>query len=152
MSLIFLSAALSVLVGFILILPAFFFSGGERADLPVLVDVRVLGGRPLSRREVFLTSLLLHLLISALAGGIYALLAEEGVLFFTQDPYTLYSILVYSCLAWVVAGSCVYPALGMGWFARREGRRVWLEMLVTHLLLGAGFAWAVSWYRPFFFG
>ena len=76
---------------------------------------------------------------------------REGWLFVTNAPYTLLSLVVYALLSWIVAGVVVYPLLGMGWFGLKEGRHVWMETIVAHLVLGLGLWLLVQYYQPFFF-
>lgn len=149
---ILLGAAIGAMTGFLLSLPAIILESMRRVkNLPVLIDVNQMWGRKFTPGEVFVISLLLHLIIATLAGLIYVIFARNGWLFITNAPYELHSVLIYSLFAWAVAGLIIYPALGMGWFARREGEHVWFEMLVTHLLLGLFFWLGVSYYQPFFF-
>lgn len=149
---IFLGAAIGALIGFVIAIPAIMLESMRRVrDLPILIDVKFLFGRKLTDGEVFVVSLLLHLVISTLAGGIYALFAESGWLFITNDPYALPSLLIFFAFAWIVVGSLIFPLLGLGFFGRREGKHVWLEMLIMHELLAFGYWLAVSYYQPIFF-
>lgn len=150
---IFLGAAIGGMVGFVLALPAIISESMRRVkNLPVLVDIKEILGRKLTHEELFVTSLLLHLVISTLAGGIYVLFAEQGWLFITHASYALHSILIFSLFAWAVTGGMIFPALKLGFFGRREGPHVWFELLVLHQLIGFGLWVGFSFYAPFFFG
>lgn len=149
---IFLGAAISGIVGFILALPAIIFEARPgNKDMPVIVDVKLILGRTLKPREVFVISLLLHLVIATLVGGFYVLFANNGWLFITHAHFAWYSVMIFAVATWIVAGIIIYPLLGMGFFAHRQGKHLWFEMLVTHLLIGIGFWLGVSYYHPFFF-
>ena len=124
---------------------------GHAKDAPLIVDARRMFGRSFERREAFLIGLLLHVLFGGLFGSVYVLFVLRGWLFVTHAPYSFLSFVVYACLSWVVAGTLLYPLLGMGLFARKEGRHVWGETLASHLLLGLALWLVVQYYQPYFF-
>lgn len=149
-----LGAAIGGLTAFAFSLPAItleLIDRGKLKDAPLLVDVKTMWGRALEKHEVFLVALLIHLVIGSLYGLIYVLFVKQGWLVFTNDPYSILSLVIYSLGAWIVTGTLVFPALGLGLFGRKEGRRVWLEMLASHYLLGFGLWLVVRYYQPFFF-
>lgn len=150
---IFLGAAISGIMGFLLVLPAIILETRRRRgdNLPMMLDVRFLWNWKLNDREIFAVSLLLHLIVATLVGGFYVLFANNGWLFITHTPFAFHSVMIFTIGTWLVTGLLVYPLLGMGWFAHREGKHMWFEMLITHLLIGFGFWIGLQYYHPFFF-
>ncbi len=147
-----LGAAISGIIGFLLALPSIVLEPSRRLkQLPMLLNVRILWNWKLNDREVFSVSLLFHLIISTLVGGFYVWFANNGWLVITHAPFTFRSVVIFTVATWIVTGLLVYPLLGMGWFAKREGKHMWFETLVTHLLIGVGFWLGVQYYHPFFF-
>ena len=76
---------------------------------------------------------------------------EQGWLFVTHAPYTLLSFVVFALLSWVVVGLVMYPLLGLGMFGLKEGRHVWSETIVSHLLLAGSLWLLVQYFQPTFF-
>lgn len=149
-----LSGSLGALVAFLFAIPAIVLevkAGEGPSDAPLIVDVRRIFGQQLKRREAFLVGLLLHIIFGFLFGLIYVVFVSQGWLFITHAPYTFVSFILYALLSWIIAGFIIYPALGMGFFARREGKSVWLETIVSHLLLGIALWLIVQYYQPVFF-
>lgn len=149
----FLGTAIGGLVAFVCSVPAIAVELRLRrnaANAPI-VGVKTLWGRKLEKHEVFLVALLLHVVIGSLFGLAYVLFVKRGWLVFTNDPYSLLSLVIFAVGSWIVAGVLLFPALGLGLFGRREGSHVWMEMLVSHLIIGAGMWGAVQYYQPFFF-
>ena len=150
-----LGGALGGLIATMFAIPAIVLEWNQRVpvkDAPLLVDVRSIFGVKIKHpQEVFLIGLLMHEIIGFLFGLVYIVFVEQGWLFVTNAPYTLLSLFVYAVLSWVVANLVLYPALGMGWFAAKEGRHVWLETLVSHLLLGVSLWVLVKLFQPFYF-
>lgn len=148
-----LGMAIGGLTAFAFSLPAIVYETISRFRLPNVFyfDVKTLWGKKLEKHEVFLVALLIHLVVGALFGLVYVAFVKNGWLVFTNSPYSILSLLIYAVGSWVVAGTTVFPALGLGLFGRKEGKRVWMEMLVSHLVLGAGMWLFVKYYQPFFF-
>lgn len=149
-----LGAALGGLVAFGYSIPAIALELIERGKVlmvPPVITVKTIFGHPLKKQEIFWVGLLLHLVIGMLFGAVYVLFVEEGWLFVTHRPYTFLSFIVYGFLSWIFAGLVLYPLLQMGFFGRREGSFIWLETLVSHMLLGATMAGLVYWFQPFYF-
>jgi hypothetical protein len=151
-----LGGALGGLVAFFFSLPAIVLEIVERGKVkraPLLIDVKTIFGIKINHKhEVFLIGLLLYLIVGCLFGVVYVLFVTQGWLFVTGAPYTIYSLLVYAVLSWLVVGFVLYPLLGMGMFGLKEGKYVWVEMLVSHLLLGVSLWLLVQYYQPQFFG
>lgn len=150
-----LGGALGGLVAFAFAIPAILLEVTQRGPMketPLLIDVKTIFGLKIRHQhEVFLIGLLLHIVIGFLFGLIYVVFVEQGWLFVTGAPYTFLSLLVYAVLSWVVANIVVYPVLGFGWFALKEGKHVWLETIVSHLILGVSLWLLVQYYQPQFF-
>jgi hypothetical protein len=149
-----LGAALGGLVAFGYSIPAIALELIERGKVlmvPPVITVKTIFGHPLKKQEIFWVGLLLHLVIGMLFGAVYVLFVEAGWLFVTHRPYTFLSFIVYGFLSWIFAGLVLYPLLQMGFFGRREGSFIWLETLVSHMLLGATMAGLVYWFQPFYF-
>jgi hypothetical protein len=117
----------------------------------LLVDIKTIFGKKLDRNEVFWVAILFHTTIGTLFGLIYVVFVKNNWLIFTHSPYSFLSLVIYAFGSWLVAGFVVFPACGLGIFGRREGKRVWIEMLATHFLLGIGMWLIVQYYQPFFF-
>lgn len=151
-----LGGSLGGLVAFLFAIPAIVLEIIERGkvkEAPLLIDVRTIFGLKIRHKhEVFFIGLLLYIVVGFLFGLVYIVFVEKGWLFVTHSPYTFLSFVVYALLSWIVAGFVIYPILGMGIFGLKEGRHVWLETVVSHLILGAGLWLLVQYYQPVFFG
>ena len=108
-------------------------------------------GKPFSHDEMFYIALLIHILLGALFGLIYPVFVINEWLYITHSPYTFLSLIVYALHAWLVVMIIIFPILGFGFFGKREGRLVWVEMLISMLLIGVIMQAAVLWFQPFFF-
>ena len=149
-----LGGALGGLVAFVFSIPAIVLELTERGrvkNLPLVIDIKTIFGQRLHKDEVFWVAILFYVVIGFLFGVVYILFVLQDWLFVTNDPYSFLSLIVYALLSWVVAGVILYPVLGMGFFGRKEGRMVWLEMFVSHLILGSSLWLLVQYYQPFFF-
>lgn len=142
-------------MAFVFALPALLLEIMEKGrvkNAPLLIDVkRIFGFTIRHKHEVFLIGLLMHIIIGFFFGLVYVLFVLQGWLFVTGAPYTLLSLIVYAFLSWIVAGVAIYPMLGMGFFGLKEGHQVWMEMLMSHMMLGLGLWLLVQYYQPFFF-
>ena len=150
-----LGGALGGLIAFVFAIPAILLEitqKGEVKEAPLLIDVKSIFGLKIRHKhEVFFIGLLVHIVIGFLFGLIYVVFVERGWLFVTRAPYTLLSLVVYAVLSWVVANIVVYPALGFGWFGLKEGKHVWMETIVSHLILGLSLWLLVQYFQPAFF-
>lgn len=149
-----LGAALGGLIAFTYAIPAIILEIIERGAMvviPPVITVKTIFGYTFKKEEAFWIGLLLHLLIGMLFGAVYILFVEQGWLFVTHRPYTFLSFTVYGFLSWIFVGLVLYPLLQMGFFGRREGSLIWLETLVSHMLLGVTMAGLVYWFQPFYF-
>ncbi len=148
-----LGTAIGGLVAFAFSVPAIVLETISRFKLPnaLYFDVKSMWGKKLEKHEVFLVALLIHLVIGSLFGLVYVAFVKNGWLVFTHSPYSIVSLLIFAFGSWIVAGTTVFPALGLGLFGRREGKRVWMEMLASHMILGIGLWLLAKYYQPFFF-
>jgi hypothetical protein len=149
-----LGMSLGGLLSFLYAIPAIVFELIERGTsklAPPVITVKTIFGLQMKKQEAFWVGLLIHLVIGMFFGSIYVLFVERGWLFVTHHPYTFLSFAVYGFLSWVFVGCVLYPILQMGLFGRREGQMIWLETLVSHMLLGVTMAGLVHWFQPFYF-
>ncbi len=129
---LFLGAA----IGLVIALPAIVAEICRRdRNLPILVDVHACWGQTCKRSEVFWLSLFVHELMAMAFGGLYMLLLIRQWYFL---DFRLLALLEYAIYFWLVYGGIVLPLARLGFFGRREGRWVWLELLIAHHLLGFG--------------
>ena len=129
---------LSLAAGLITAVPAFLSELGKKAprNIPLLIDVKTFWGHKLTRGEVFWFGLSIHLLMAALFGALYELIAVKSFV----HPYELDNLAVYASLFWVFVGGVIFPVVGLGLFGKKEGKWVWFELLVVHHLF-ALFVW-----------
>lgn len=149
-----LGGALGGLVAFVFAIPAIvieFIEHGKVKNPPLLVDIKIMWGKKIKKTEAFLIGLLVNILIGFLFGFIYPLFVSWDWLFVTHDPYSLLSLFIYAIGSWVVVGTIIFPLLGFGLFGKKEGRDVWLELLVSILLVGIGMWVLVQLYQPMYF-
>ncbi len=150
-----LAGSLGGLVAFVFAFPAIILEIVERGRVkrnPLVIDVKTIFGVKIRHHhEVFLIGLLLYLVIGFLFGVVYILFVEQGWLFVTGSAFSFASLFVYALLSWIVVGIVVYPLLGMGMFALKEGKNVWVETLISHILLGLGLWLLVQYYQPYYF-
>ena len=145
-----LGASLAGLAALLLSIPAIVVELADRKhkiNLPLLVDIRQIFGRKITHTEMFWIALLIHLLLGTLFGLVYQVFIGQGWI----EPYTPFSMLIFAVLFWLVVGAVLFPIIGFGIFAVKEGRWVWLEVLITYLLIGAIMLLGIDWFRPFFF-
>ena len=150
-----LGGSLGGLVAFVFALPAILLEIEEKGnvkDVPLLIDVKsIFGIKIRHKHEVFFIGLLLHILMGFLFGWFYVVFVEQGWEFIVGAPYTFSSFFVFACLSWIAAGLVVYPILGFGWFGRKEGKHVWMETIISHLVLGLSLWLLVQYFQPQFF-
>ena len=149
-----LGGSLGGLIAFVFSVPAMVFEYLEKeSDVapPLVVQVKTIFGFTLKKSEVFLTGLLFHICTGFLFGLVYILFVEQDWLFVTHRPFSFVSFIVYAFLSWLATGLVIYPALRMGIFGLKEGKHVWIETLVTHLLLGLCMWLLVKYFQPIYF-
>lgn len=149
-----LGASLGGLIAFAYSIPAIILELIERGKVnlaPPVITVHTIFGYPIKKQEAFWVGLLLHLVIGMLFGLVYVLFVERGWLFITHHPYKFDSFVVYGFLSWIFVNLTIYPFIQMGLFGRREGKGIWLETLVAHMLLAVTMAGVVQWFQPVYF-
>lgn len=149
-----LAGALGGLLAFFFAVPAIIteiIHQGKEKDLPLLVDVKTLWGHKVSQKSVFFLGLLLHLILGFGFGFLYPVFVTQGWKGFFSHLYTFLSLLVYIVVFWLVIQVGLFPLLGFGFFGKKEGAFVWLETLISLLLIGLGLWVLIQYYRPVFF-
>ncbi len=149
-----LGASIGTLVAFVFSIPAIVLELVERGKVkntPLLVDVKTIFWRKLHAHEAFWVGLLIHIVLGNLFGLIYVAFVKYEWLVFTNSPYSFLSLLIYAIGAWLVTGLIIFPFLGMGLFGRREGKRVWMEILASMLILGGAMWLLVKYFQPYYF-
>jgi hypothetical protein len=149
---ILLGAALGLLIAFILAVPAIILDTSRRVkNLPLLIDVYIWRGKKMNDGEVFAIGLAVHLIVGGLYGLLYTLFATNDWLVITNQPFSILSMLIFAAICWFVLMVMIFPIIGFGFFARKEGKTAWVESLIS-LLLEGGILWMViQYYQPFFF-
>ena len=112
----------------------------HRKTVPLLVNVTTLWGAPVPGNEVLFASVALHLAMSVAYGGLYPVLLLLGIF----PTITAVSILLYTIAFFLVVCCVVAPAMGLGFFGRREGRSVWIELGLTHALYALAYGYAAT--------
>lgn len=115
---------------------------------PLLLDIHAFKGRKLTDRESFALGLLIHLVLGLGFGVLFpvAVLVTGGAITYVFPHLALYGLTLF-CIATLL----VFPLLGMGLFGRREDPWIWLETLVSMVLLVLGYAAVVQWFQPAWF-
>jgi hypothetical protein len=84
-------------------------------------------------------------------GLVYPVLVNREWWNFVGQPYEIFSLVIYSLVVWLVFSLIIFPLFGLGFFGRREGKMVWLEALVSFLLIAILFNLVAPWFKPVFF-
>ncbi len=138
---------LGAVVGLIIALPVIISEIFRRGkNLPLIVDIETIGDKKNTPMEVFVMSLLAHEAMAMLFGGLYMGLVDAGIYF---HDFTARSLATYAFLFWILIGAIVCPLISLGFFGRREGRWVWLELLIAHHLFGLGLWFAIRLFPVF---
>lgn len=154
MSDIILGASLGGLAALIVSVPAIaieIIKHGKVANLPLVIDVKSLFEWRLSQLASFALGVLLHILMGMFFGAFYPFFADNGWLNFIDHSYSPFSLLFYSLIVWLVFVLILFPLVGLGWFGQKEGKMVWLEVLVALFLIAVLFELAVPWFQPVYF-
>ncbi|MBI4599145.1 hypothetical protein HY734_03055 [Candidatus Uhrbacteria bacterium] len=151
---ILLGGAIGGLVAFLLTLPAIAFEVAKPGPVdrdPLVADVKKAWHLRWSGRGILLAGLFLHVLVGVGYGGVYPLLVERNWRLLPVVPYSLPSLLFYAVGVWLAVGIVLLPLLRFGLFGRRLGPFVWLEFLISMLLIAVGMWLGVQYYQPSFF-
>lgn len=137
---------LSAAIGAIIALPAIYTEIFRRGkDLPILMDVHACWGGTCTDAQVFALSIFVHFIISIAFGGLYMAAYLIGIF----QNFSISEIALYTGLFYLLIGLVVLPIMQLGWFGRREGNLVWLELLGSNILFGLGF-WLAFKFFPVF--
>jgi hypothetical protein len=93
------------------------------------VDVIRCFGRTCSRRESHVIGVLVHAILYAFFGLLYAVGVEQGV----ADGYTVVSLLVYVFVLAVAMGGIIVPLEGHGLFGVREDKWFMIDLVLANL-------------------
>ena len=121
----------------------------RRSDHPLLIDIEVFGGRKLTGRESFALGMLFHLVMGLGFGVLYPLNPE--VWNFAGPAYGIQSLAAYGIALFLFANVIVFPFMGLGFFGKQEDRWIWLETLITMIVLVVAFFFVVQWFQPSWF-
>lgn len=147
-----LGAVLGALASFVLAVPAILLEASRRlSNAPLLLDVHIWRGRKISDGEAFALGLLIHIGIGFVYGLTYAIFARFNLPIGSFGPYSLISMTVFAVALWMVLMMVVCPLVGFGFLGRKEGKTVWLEILMS-LLAEAALLWLLTtFYWPSYF-
>lgn len=147
-----LAATLGILVGFVIALPAIFMETSRRVkNLPLMVDVHIWRGYKLKGGEVFVVSLLLHLITSAAYAIVYVLFASKGWLIATGVSYSFTSMIVIAMLFWLTLNVIIFPLVGLGFMGFKEEKTAWFETLIALGVESALLWMLIQYYQPYYF-
>lgn len=151
---IILGASIGGLAAFVVSAPAIITEivrRGKVKNLPLVVDVKSFFALKLSQFAAFAFGVLLHILMGVVLGAIYPAVADKGWLDFSGRPYEPTTLLVYTLVVWLAFTFVFFPLFGFGWLGLREGKMVWLEVLVSLLLIGLLFWLSLPFFQPVYF-
>lgn len=154
MSDIILGASIGGLAAFIVSAPAIITEivrHGKVKNLPLVVDVKSFFDFRLSQLAAFAFGVLLHILMGVVFGAVYPAIADKGWFDFVGSPYGVLTLLVYSLAVWLVFTFVLFPVFGFGWLGMKEGKMVWLEVLISLLLIAFLFWLALPLFQPVYF-
>lgn len=132
---------LSLAAGVITAIPGLLSELGKREpkNIPLLIDVRTFWGHQLTRGEVFLFGFFIHLLMAALFGALYELIAVKSFV----RPYHLDNLMLYATFFWVFVGGVIFPIVGLGLFGKKRasgfGSNFWSFIIFLQFLFGLVF-------------
>ena len=96
-------------------------------------------GREITRREAHVLGVLVHLLMTAVFGGVYAWLVETGMFL----DFSLLPILIWGLLATLFMGGVVFPIEGHGLFGIREDNWFPVDLVITNVGWALIFWWII---------
>jgi len=101
------------------------------------IDQPTLFGRRVTRREAHIVGMFIHLLVSTVWGGGYALLVAIGIV----DGFGFVPIILWSIVLMIVMGGVVLPLEGHGIFGWKEDAWFPLDIAITNLIWAVMFWW-----------
>lgn len=154
MSDIILTASIGGLAAFMVSVPAIITEivrHGKSKNLPLVVEVRSFFDSRLSHTAAFAAGVYLHILTGVIFGAVYPAAAGLSLFGFAGAAFGLPSLLFYGLAVWFVFVFVLFPLFGFGLFGRKEGKTVWLEVLVSLFLIAILFWLAMPVFRPMYF-
>ncbi|HBR80997.1 MAG: hypothetical protein UX09_C0025G0007 [Candidatus Uhrbacteria bacterium GW2011_GWE2_45_35] len=151
---IILGAAIGGLAAFLISTPAIVFEifrRGKTEVLPLVVHVKNIFSFKLSQLAAFAVGVFLQILMGMVFGVVYPVVADHGWWAFVGAPYQPLTLFVYTIIVWLFFTLILFPIFGFGWFGTKEGKMVWLEVLVSLFLIALVFCLAVPFYQPSYF-
>lgn len=151
---IILGASIGGLAAFIVSAPAIIveiIKHGKVKNLPLVVDIKSFFDLKLSQFAAFSFGILLHVLMGMVFGAVYPAVADKGWFDFVGSTYGAPTLLVYALFVWLFFTFIFFPLFGFGWLGLKEGKTVWLEVLVSLLLIAFLFWLVVPFYQPVYF-
>ncbi|HBU28063.1 TPA: hypothetical protein DEB00_03030 [Candidatus Uhrbacteria bacterium] len=145
-----LGGGIGALLALVLSIPAIVHEMRRRHHgHPLLIDIKEFGGKKLSDRESFALGLLFHLVLGLAFGALYPF--NPGIWSWMGESYGFVSVMTYGAALYLFANVVAFPFMGLGPFGTKEDTWVWLETLVTMILLVVGYVVVVQWFQPSWF-
>lgn len=104
------------------------------------IDQPLYRGRDVTRREAHYLGILVHLVISTVAGGLFAVLEGFGL----TGGFDFFSILVWSLIIVLVVGGIVLPLEGHGVFGMKEDAWFPIDLILAYIIWGVIFWWIMN--------
>lgn len=101
------------------------------------IDKPVLLGRNVTRREAHFVGMFVHLVMSAVFGGAFAVFADLGVV----SGFTFVPIFAWGIALACVNGLVILPLEGHGIFGAKEDSWFPIDLVITNLLWAVLFWW-----------
>lgn len=102
-------------------------------------DVPRVFGRSITRREAQLIGAFIHIIVSGLFGGAYAVLVSFGIF----SGYDIVSLLSWSFVVSIFMGGVVLPLEGHGVFGIKEDSWFPIDLVITSALWSVLFWWII---------
>jgi len=97
-------------------------------------------GKGISNREAHLIGALVHMLVSAVSGGVFGYLVLTGGIF----DFDLFSIFGWSAIVALFIGGVILPLEGHGIFGTKEDAWFPVDLLLTQVIWGILFWWVMG--------
>ena len=139
-----------MLLALLLSIPAIIHEMKRRhQDHPLLIDIEFFCRQKCSDRQSFALGILFHLVMGLGFGVLYPLNPE--VWSFAGPAYGIQSLAAYGIALFLFANVIVFPFMGLGFFGKHEDRWIWLETLISMIVLVVAFYFVVQWFQPSWF-
>jgi hypothetical protein len=103
------------------------------------IDTPRVFGKEISRREATIIGALVHVLISAVFGGMYAHLVQQGFI----AGFHLWNMLGWSVIMTIFVGGVVMPLEGHGIFGTKEDAWFPVDLILTNTIWAILFWWLI---------